>query len=261
MINKPFIPSVLDLANLFELSSDAFYQALSPLSPFIITIPYGKLAAKQSLHLNPSFLDMMASPEQIPWLTEASTRQFPERVTRAYFYALSKTNIALSQCLTWKSETGDPETNLRVAHDLARLAAAHTWKTCIQITLFGRVLRDRIRAFDFRRLQRFASSIPVNDFWRFLRWIVKAVEDNRILASLSSIIRSKPEFDLDFKLVEQCRKIAKPLDLDFKEPRAKALRDSPRYVLLGLRRQETIIVILIPDAVTIYSVDDLKYLE
>ncbi|KAJ3562505.1 hypothetical protein NP233_g9527 [Leucocoprinus birnbaumii] len=97
-------------------------------------------------------------------------------------------------------------------------------------------------------LQRFSGRIPVRDFIRFIYW-AKDIKPNLVRTSCTSAV--------DFMLIEACHTIAEPLSLfETSTLGYLSLSDAPRYVLLG-HSQDPVLVILINEGITIYSVKDL----
>jgi len=240
----------------------AFYSALRTLHAFL-SVPEHTTASQDTLHFfHASFPDFLTHHARSKdYFQDPDVHRFS--LVEAFFRALNSTSDVYSEGLSWLPLEIDQDEEipaplggspLSISYDILNFAATHIWELCTTISsvAYKEPLLKMVASLDFRRLRVFSDVIPVRPFINFIRWLYTLGKE---MTELAHIVHTHCLSDEDEKMLEKCIPISQPLDLE-SVMEVDELESSPRYIFVGFAAQ-TIVALLVPEAVILYSIEDI----
>ncbi|KAJ3553473.1 hypothetical protein NP233_g12633 [Leucocoprinus birnbaumii] len=257
LIVCPLLPP-LHFAYLLEVDSSSILNALSSLHS-VVAVPSSSKVGEMALHYyHASFADFLINASRAGNLHRSPT-VYRNRLVVSFLRILSdnpERMLSVQGSIQAPGEL-DIEPLLSVFTQLLHITCQHLWQTCTQISSpeapFLKCTRGS-EPFEFVRLRCFSDMIPAEPFLRFLRCLYQSTRKDH---ELRNLVRTRAcSIGLDSQFIDACEGISQPLDLEQDESPKDDLDDSPRYVLLG-RGRDTVLILAVPEAVMIYSSEDL----
>ncbi|KXN92435.1 hypothetical protein AN958_07994 [Leucoagaricus sp. SymC.cos] len=171
--------SILQLANLFDLSEGKFYSTLIRLHS-VVEVPLPEKASRDSLRFfHASFFDFLKNANR-----SGRFAVYPYRIhaefAKACFNVLNQTKLRYAKNLAWPPKAGDTPA-FSVAHQILAYAAANVWDSCMNLEDVGDTsLFDVIVNFRYPFLRFIEDKIPVKQFSNFIQWLLKQIRIRKI---------------------------------------------------------------------------------
>ncbi|KAF9443783.1 hypothetical protein P691DRAFT_808337 [Macrolepiota fuliginosa MF-IS2] len=245
---------VLHFSQLLKIDLSTVLDVFFPLHS-VISVPYDENLIEEPLRFyHASFTDFLANPDRSGTFSQGYLNPYRYRIIDACFRVLGSSNTSYADGLKWDSSrfgAANPS-NLSVFHGLLTFAATHVWDICTRICDPKLdFVRSTVAGFDYRLLKSVGNTVPPQLFVKFLQWLYSVTKD---IPALSTFVRTNAQSDLDFQFIKRCAWVSKPLDMDL-EYRGEEVENISRYALVG-HGEETALILVIPDCVMIYSIEE-----
>ncbi|KAF9444916.1 hypothetical protein P691DRAFT_762987 [Macrolepiota fuliginosa MF-IS2] len=254
---SPPLP-VLHFTQLLGLDLNAVRTTLRSLHS-VIGVPYGHKLIEEPLHFyHASFTDFLANPDRSGQFALRDLNSYRYRIAEACLRVLAGMPVSYATGLTWDSsefETVNPS-NLSVSHQIFTFAVAHIWAICTMIrNPEMNFVKDIVAKIDYVFLRSVSDVVPVQSFVKFLRWLYSLTQQMTDLRDLANFIRTVVKYDMDAQFLDRCPDFLQPLELGSGGEDSQ-LEDA-YYTLVGFEAK-TVLVLVVPNSVMIYSMEDIN---
>ncbi|KAJ3574138.1 hypothetical protein NP233_g1971 [Leucocoprinus birnbaumii] len=206
----------LHLAHLLEVDTIHVMNALLSLHSVVAVPSWSKMSQTALHYYHASFADFLINPSRAGNLFRDPTH-YRNQLAVAFVRILSN-NAETLQSEHWRAQVPgelDIEPPLSVFSHLVHIACQHLWQICVQATKPENPFLERFQGsepFKFVRLRNFSGMIPTESFLRFLRCLRRST---RNIQQLKNLVRTTcSSTGPDLQLIDACRDISQPLDLE-----------------------------------------------